>query len=71
MPPTTERKVDSTVNLIDTAAACALLGIKPASLYAYVSRGLVRSVRTGGRKQRFYVEDDVRRLAIRSAARSI
>jgi citrate synthase len=85
MPSTSRsRKIDSSIKppagpepdpprdgggLIGAAAACALLDIKPASLYAYVSRGLVRSVRTGGRKQRLYVEDDVRRLATRSAAR--
>lgn len=55
--------------LIDARAACALLGVKPASLYAYVSRGLIRSLRVGHARQRLYVGDDVRRLATRAAAR--
>jgi len=55
--------------LIDAATACRLLGIKPASLYAYVSRGLVRSVRVGHARAHLYVGEDVRRIATRAAAR--
>ena len=32
--------------------ACAVLGIKPTSLYAYVSRGRLRSYRQGMRRHR-------------------
>ena len=69
-------QIESTINvsalgdgMIDAAAACALLDVKRPSLYAYVSRGLVRSVRVGNSRARLYVADDVRRLAARSAAR--
>ncbi|MBL8623908.1 MAG: citrate synthase [Myxococcales bacterium] len=55
--------------LLDAAAACALLGVKPASLYAYVSRGQIRSLRVGQQRQRWYVAEDVRRLAARAGAR--
>ena len=45
------------------------LGVKRATLYAYVSRGLVRAVPGEGRRKR-YVEADVERLLARSRARS-
>lgn len=37
--------------------AAALLGIKPQTLYAYVSRGLIRSEATGGRGRRYHAAD--------------
>lgn len=71
-----DEQIESTVNmmsadpaLLDAAAACALLGVKPASLYAYVSRRQIRSLRVGRQRQRWYVADDVRRLAARAGAR--
>ena len=39
--------------------ACALLGIKPATLYAYVSRGLLHSYRQGMKRMRLYRRDEV------------
>jgi citrate synthase len=42
--------------------ACALLGVKPATLYAYVSRGLVRSYKQGVRRQRLYRRDELEDL---------
>jgi citrate synthase len=42
--------------------ACALLGIKAATLYAYVSRGLLRSYRQGIRRMRLYRRDEVEHL---------
>lgn len=53
---------------ITSAEACAILGVKRATLYSYVSRGLIRCIETGGRA-RLYVADDVARVAARSAAR--
>ena len=44
--------------------ACAVLAIKPATLYAYVSRGRLRSYRLGIRRQRLY-----RRLEVEALAR--
>jgi citrate synthase len=55
--------------LLSSAQACALLAVKPATLYSYVSRGLVRCLRPGRGRSRLYVADDVARLATRSAAR--
>lgn len=37
--------------------AAAALGVTPATLYAYVSRGLVRSEATGGRARRYHAAD--------------
>lgn len=42
--------------------ACTLLQIKPATLYAYVSRGLIRSYRQGIKRQRLYRRDEVEQL---------
>ena len=45
-----------------TAEACAALGIKPATLYAYVSRGLLRSYRQGIKRPRLYRRSEVESL---------
>lgn len=42
--------------------ACAILGIKPATLYAYVSRGLLNSYRQGIKRMRLYRRDEVEGL---------
>jgi len=42
--------------------ACDLLGVKPATLYAYVSRGVLRSYRQGIKRTRLYRRDDVEQL---------
>jgi len=42
--------------------ACDLLHVKPATLYAYVSRGILPSYRQGIRRTRLYRRDDVERL---------
>jgi excisionase family DNA binding protein len=39
--------------------AAARLGVKPATLYAYVSRGVLRSYRQGMQRQRLYRRADV------------
>jgi excisionase family DNA binding protein len=39
--------------------AAQRLGVKPATLYAYVSRGLLRSYRQGMRRRRLYRRLDV------------
>ena len=41
---------------------CAILGVKPAPLYAYVSRGLLGSYRQGMKRTRLYRRDEVERL---------
>jgi citrate synthase len=42
--------------------AAGLLGIKASTLYAYVSRGLVRSYRQGIKRRRLYRERELRRI---------
>jgi excisionase family DNA binding protein len=42
--------------------ACDILNVKPATLYAYVSRGLLSSYRQGIRRARLYRRADVERL---------
>jgi citrate synthase len=47
------------IEYVDSAEACALLDIKPATLYAYVSRGRIASYRRGGGRSRLYRLRDV------------
>jgi citrate synthase len=39
--------------------ACAVLGVKLATLYSYVNRGMVTSYRQGIRRQRLYRRDEI------------
>jgi len=48
--------------LIDSQEAARRLGVKPATLYAYVSRGLLRSVPGPDNRARRYQVEDVERL---------
>jgi citrate synthase len=41
---------------------CSFLEVKPSTLYAYVSRGLLRSYRHGLKRRRLYRKSDVSRL---------
>ncbi|MEO8796695.1 MAG: citrate/2-methylcitrate synthase [Polyangiaceae bacterium] len=50
--------------------ACARLGIKPETLYAYVSRGLVRSLAPEHGRLRRYLAHDITLLKTRHEARS-
>ncbi|GEM_PF-730188 len=43
--------------------ACAMLGVKAATLYAYVSRGLLNSYRQGIRRTRLYRRNEIERLS--------
>jgi citrate synthase len=47
---------------ISSAEAARRLGVSAATLYAYVSRGLLRSEGTQGQRERRYRADDVSRL---------
>jgi excisionase family DNA binding protein len=42
--------------------AARLMGVKPATLYAYVSRGILRSYRQGIRRQRLYRRAEIEAL---------
>jgi citrate synthase len=68
--------VDSTINMsqraswMSAADASALLDISRTTLYAYVSRGFVRSQATPGpSRERRYTRDDVERLQRRTEER--
>ncbi|MBX7100896.1 MAG: citrate synthase [Myxococcaceae bacterium] len=65
-----QRGIDNQHQLLSAPEACALLGVKAQTLYAYVSRGLVRRVVRRGAGARAYVRDDVERLTARHKARS-
>jgi citrate synthase len=66
--------VDSTIHptvYLDAKEACALLGIKRETLYAYTSRGLVRALEAAGpTREKRYLLEDLRRLKTRRDARS-
>jgi citrate synthase len=47
---------------LTAAEACELLGVKPATLYAYVSRGVLKSYRQGIKRARLYRRGDVQRV---------
>lgn len=49
---------------ITTSEAAQRLGVKPATLYAYVSRGLLRSVRQPGQHESLYDRGEVENLAL-------
>jgi excisionase family DNA binding protein len=42
--------------------ACDALGVKAATLYAYVSRGMLSSYRQGIKRMRLYRRDEIERL---------
>jgi citrate synthase len=56
--------------LVDAKAAAKHLGVELRTLYAYASRGLVRSVRGVRGPKRLYALDDLERLKARSEARA-
>src|SRR5687767_12744371 len=58
------------VEWVGAAKAAALLDVKRATLYAYVSRGLVRSRAVAGGRARLYQRDDLLALKTRKDARS-
>ena len=55
---------------MSAAQAAELLGVKRATLYTYVSRGLVRCVSEPGTKENRYVRADLERLKARHDARA-
>lgn len=55
---------------LDAREAAARLGVKRQTLYAYASRGLLRSVADPASRERRYARDDIERLKARSGARA-
>ena len=51
---------------LDMKQAIAILGVKPQTLYAYVSRGMVRTAAKGGGSASLYSREDVESVALRS-----
>lgn len=49
-------------NYLDGQEACHLLGVKLSTLYAYVSRGIVRSYKQGIKRQRLYKQVEIEAL---------
>jgi citrate synthase len=47
---------------LSAAEASELMGIKPATLYAYVSRGVLQSFRQGIKRQRLYRRRDIQQV---------
>lgn len=64
--PTSCRQPD----FLDAKASLALLGVRPQTLYAYVSRGAIRSVPQPGTKAHLYSRSDIERVIARAAARA-
>jgi citrate synthase len=56
------RAADPGGDYLTAEQAARRLGIKRATLYAYVSRGVLRSYRQGIKRQRLYRRSDVDRL---------
>lgn len=63
-------KPKASEDLMDAKAAMALLGIKPQTLYAYVSRGLIRALPSPGGKGSLYYRQDLEALQMRGRTRS-
>jgi citrate synthase len=64
MPPQSDE------NYLTTAEVARRLQVKPETIYAYVSRGLLSSVRARGRRGSLFAAADVERLASRSVEHS-
>src|SRR5256885_408720 len=56
--------------LLSTEQAARLLAVKPATLYAYVSRGLIRSIRTHGDARSTFLRAEVEELVQRRSQRA-
>ena len=59
-------KQQSDENYLTTAEVARRLNVKPETIYAYVSRGQLTSVRARGRRGSLFLASDVERLASRS-----
>jgi citrate synthase len=68
-PAAPDAPADAT-ELLSVREAAALLGVKPQTLYAYTSRGLLRSVPSAVGRSRRYAREELLRLSRRAAARA-
>ncbi len=60
----------ATDELVDAKTALQQLGVKPQTLYAYVSRGLIRSVARAGSQQSLYHRQDIEALRMRGRSQA-
>ena len=67
MPLAPERQRDS--EYVSGAEAAQLLGVKPQTLYTYVSRGVIQSFPASTGQRRLYFRSDIERLRSRPRAR--
>ena len=51
-------------NYLTGNEACHLLGVKPSTLYTYVSRGVLRSYKRGIKRQSLYKEAELEALLL-------
>lgn len=58
------------VEYVSSAEAISILGVRRETLYTYVSRGLIKTVRSAGKKSSLYRKSDVEKLRSRAVARS-
>lgn len=69
MSPTVHPNVEAEEDLLDSKAACELLGIKPQTLYSYVSRGWIESLTTPLDRKKRYRRADLERIRVRQGSR--
>jgi citrate synthase len=70
MAETTAKSPRRRGDYLSRAEALEILGIKPQTLYCYVSRGYIRSVPQPGGRSSYYLREDVERVKAKSVARS-
>lgn len=70
MRPPGQSSVDKERHYLTRDEVLEILGIKPQTLYAYVSRGIIRALPRPGRRSNLYLGDDVERIRSRGAARA-
>lgn len=65
MPPRSAPPKPIPSDLLSSKEACEVLGIKPATLYTYVSRGLLKPIRQPNSNANRYRRDDLESLQLR------
>src|SRR5688500_2127022 len=71
MPSVRQRRIDNQPSeTLPAREAAELLGVQLRTLYAYASRGLVRSVPNDRGRTRHYLREDLERLKTRHDARA-
>jgi citrate synthase len=66
----TDPQRQSDRHYVSAVEAMDILGVRPQTLYAYVSRGWIHSISQQGLKDKLYLRDDLVRVGSRSLARA-